>query len=109
MENNDLYNTNILPSAVPQKDGITGGKRERWREIPSFLDKWLLGEQIKELFPHRVREEMEDLAYELKHLGRLNYPIVLDPKKSSFIDVAIHAYLRQRVSIEAPSREGLGV
>jgi len=96
---NDIYGTRPLPSASPQRDGLAGGKREKWREFPN-LGKWLQKEQIKELFPHRVGEEMEDLAYELKHLNRLNYPIVLDPKNSSFIDVAIHAYLRQRLSIE---------
>ena len=94
----DIYITRPLPSASPQKDGLAGGKREKWREFPN-LGKWLPKEQIKELFPHRVGEEMGGLEYELKRFNRLNCPIRLNPQEATFDDVALHALLRQRLSV----------
>jgi len=99
----DIYITRPLPSASPQKDGLAGGKREKWREFPN-LGKWLpkeqiKEEQIKELFPHRVGEEMGGLEYELKRFNRLNCPIRLNPQEATFDDIALHALLRQRLSV----------
>ena len=66
-----------------------------------------LCENLNQISQNRIRNIspglgriMVDLAYELEHVNRLNYPIVLDPKEASFIDVAVHAHLRQRLSTE---------
>lgn len=81
----DSYSTN------PQKNWLVGGNKKEWKHI---LEK--IGQNHVEYTP--TGDIMRNLAYELKHIKRTEFPIYLDPKTASFVDVAIHAKIRQYLS-----------
>ena len=68
---------------------LVGGNNQEWRQV---LKK--IGQNHVECLPH-VGDIMRNLAYELKHIKRTEFPIFLDPKTASFMDVAVHAKIRQ--------------
>ena len=70
---------------------LGGGKTKSWTEIISRLSQ-----DINQDFP--TGKEMVKLEYELKNIKRTEFPIYLDPKTASFIDVGIHAKIRQFLS-----------
>jgi len=90
---NNLNEKNHGSSAL-RNFGAVGGKKS----CENLKEK--IGQKHVEHMSPKVGRIMVDLAYELEHINRLNYPIVLDPKEASFIDVAVHARLRQRLSID---------
>lgn len=81
-------------SSASRNNGEVGGEKKLCENLKKIGQN-----HIKHISPGLGRI-MVDLAYELDHVNRLNYPIVLDPKEASFIDIAVHAHLRQRLSIE---------
>jgi len=71
---------------------LVGGKDQEWKNV---LEK--LGQNYVEHPQPLVNGEvMGDLEY-VKTLNRFDCPIKLDPNTASFIDVGIHAVLRQRL------------
>lgn len=70
---------------------LGGGQTEKWTEIINRL-----GQDINKDFPNG--KEMVKLEYELKNIKRTEFPIYLDPKTASFIEVGIHAKIRQFLS-----------
>lgn len=77
---NDSYN--VDPTNF---NALVGGNNQVWREVLENIRQSHI-----ELFIPPVGEVMRDLAYELKHIKRTEFPIFLDPKTASFMDVAIH-------------------
>ena len=65
-----------------------GGGKQKWKEIIPCLSQ-----NINQDFP--TGKEMVKLEYELKNIKRTEFPIFLDPNTASFIDVGIHAKIRQ--------------
>jgi len=74
-------------------DGAGGGKKEIWK---SKLE--IEGQTHIDPKNTQTLGDMR-LEYDLKQVNRLNCPIVLDPANSTFDDVALHGYLRQRLAI----------
>lgn len=81
----DSYSTNS------NKNRLVGGRKQEWRNV---VDR--IGQNCTEYTP--TGDIMRNLAYELKHIKRTEFPIYLDPRTASFIDVAIHAKIRQYLS-----------
>ena len=79
----------------PLANELEGGQQEKWSQIIQQISHCQ--------FDHRTSptdgEDMGELEYDITKSNRLNCPIVLDPDHSTFEDVALHAYLRQRLSI----------
>jgi len=70
---------------------LVGGTNEKWNTIVSTLGQTL----FKQPNPEQ-KEVMGELEY-VKTLNRFECPITLRSQTASFIDVAIHAILRQRL------------
>ncbi len=76
------------------KDKDVGGNSQEWKEI---LRK--VSQEYKKQSKQKAGINLEDhLDVILKNVNRIDFPIVLDPKISTFDDVAIHGILRQRLS-----------
>jgi hypothetical protein len=71
---------------------LAGGRNQEWKTITNQI-----GQNIEPKKPQLNGENMGELDY-VKNINRLSCPIVLDPEHSTFDDVALHAYLRQRLS-----------
>ena len=69
---------------------LLGGKHREWKLEIADISKKYLKDQIQS-----VGEVMGELKYALKNINRTDFPIFLDPKTASFIDVGIHAKIRQ--------------
>lgn len=83
---NNHYNYNLADNF----NKLAGGNNQVWKQAIENLSQ-----KHVELFIPQVGDLMRDLAYELKHIKRTEFPIFLDPKTASFMDVAIHAKIRQ--------------
>jgi len=81
--NLDSYTTNSIERV--------GGRNQKWNKILSKLGQSLLDQPNPQ-----QGEVMGDLEY-VKTLNRFECPITLSPQTASFIDVGIHAVLRQRL------------
>jgi len=84
---NYSHSTNLL------NDELEGGINQECKSI----DK-IISQRSKQLTSPLFGEEKVKINYDLKKIKRTDFPITLDPKTASFNDVAIHAYLRQRLS-----------
>ena len=83
-------NNNQYDSDPTAHYGAVGGNLKKWKlEIEDISKKYLKG-QIQSF-----GEVMGELKYALKNINRTDFPIFLDPKTASFIDVGIHAKIRQ--------------
>jgi integrase len=71
---------------------LDGGQTEKWKEFITRLSQNHINQQGTPM------GDMGDLEY-VKKINRLNCPIVLDPANSTFDDVALHGYLRQRLAL----------
>lgn len=83
----DLINNHYDSDPTAYHDAV-GGQQEKWKSNILKLGK------IYGNIP-RVGDIMENLVYALKHVNRTKFPIFLDPKTASFIQVAQHAKIRQ--------------
>ena len=71
---------------------LGGGQKEQWKKILKDL-----GQTVEPSTSPADGEDMVNLAYDLKQINRLNFPIHLNPRKASFTEVGFHALLRQRL------------
>ena len=69
----------------------TGGKRKEWNVLIRR------GQNYEQFIP-TIGNVMEDLKQRLKTIKRTDVPMFLDPKTATFLDVAIHAMVRQFLS-----------
>ena len=93
MDINQENNFNNSPNSYltnPQH-GLVGGKNQESKHILQNIGKQL---QNNTKTKGLAMEDQIDII--LKKANRIDFPIQLDPKTSSFIDVALHAILRQR-------------
>jgi len=72
---------------------LLGGRNQEWKIINQII-----GQKSKKQITSIFGEKKVKLDYDLKNIKRTDFPIVLDPKTASFNDVAIHCFLRQRLS-----------
>ena len=82
-ESLDSYSTN--------SQGLVGGKDQEWNILEDVSQNHV--EQPKSPLDG---EDMGELEY-VEKLNRFDCPITLNPKTASFVDVGIHAALRQRL------------
>jgi len=73
---------------------LLGGTNKEWKNIVEKISQ----KKIKHTLHGDI---MRNLAYELKNIKRTEFPIFLDPTKASFVDVGIHAKIRQYLSDSA--------
>jgi integrase len=71
---------------------LGGGQKEKWKKILKDV-----GQTIESSTSPVDGEDMVNLAYDLKRINRLNFPIHLNPQTASFTEVGLHALLRQRL------------
>ncbi len=90
---NNLNQESHESSTFPKPEGEVGGKKEKCKVLKNVSQK-----QIERQTP-LLGEDSVDLAHELKDISRLNCPKILNPKNSTFLDIAMHAKLRQRLSL----------
>jgi hypothetical protein len=90
---NPIYNSNYSGSTNSLNDVLDGGRNQEWKIINQII-----GQKSKKLTSSMFGEKKVKLDYDLKTIKRTDFPIVLDPKTASFNEVAIHAFLRQRLS-----------
>ncbi len=86
------YGNKIL---APYRDGADGGKKDKiWKSKLEIDDQ-------RPKKPTFLTEGMDlrDLDVIIQSINRIDCPITLDPNTASFIDVCIHAKLRQRLQI----------
>lgn len=81
-----------LDSTNSKQYELEGGRKQECK----LLEKE--SQTIEPLTPKQVGEEMVKIEHELKKIKRTDFPIFLDPKTASFLDVAIHAKIRQYLS-----------
>lgn len=82
----------VLDSHSTNSQELEGGKDQEWNILEDVSQN-----HVEQFIPS-VGDVMRDLANELKHIKRTEFPIYLDPKTASFMDVAIHAKIRQYLS-----------
>ena len=82
----DSHSTNLQPSK------LVGGRNQKWNNN-KILNR---GNNIFDHPNPHHGEAMGDLEY-VNTLNRFECPITLNPQNASFIDVGIHAVLRQRL------------
>ena len=88
----DVRYGNVLAS---HRDGVKGGKKEKiWK---SKLE--IEGQRLKEQPFITEGIELRDLDVILKSIKRTEVPYFLDPKTATFIDVGIHAHVRQELGL----------
>ena len=83
----NLHSTNLLNA------GLDGGRNQEWKIINKIISQ-----RSKKPNSPIFEEGKVKLKYDLRKIKRTDFPIILDPKTASFSDVAIHCYLRQRLS-----------
>ena len=87
-----LFNNGANVTVTNFKKELVGGTNQEWKKRIHTI-----GQKINPKNSLLNGENMGELDY-VKHINRLNCPIVLNPENSTFDDVALHAYLRQRLS-----------
>ena len=87
----NLNNYSTYSFTTNSQNELVGGRSQEWKNI---LEK---GSQ-KHVEQTPRGDIMGKLAYELKNIKRTEFPIFLDPKTASFVDVGIHAKIRQYLS-----------
>lgn len=87
-DNNNQYDSD--PTA---HYGAVGGNYKKWKLETEKLSQRFLNVNIPP-----IGEIMGELVYALKNINRTNFPIFLDPKTTSFIQVAQHGKIRQYLS-----------
>jgi len=93
---NQIYKTKCSDSTNSLNDVLDGGRNQEWKIINQII-----GQKSKKPTSSIFGEKKVKLDYDLKNIKRTDFPIILDPKTASFNDVAIHCYLRQRLSQNA--------
>jgi len=83
-EKNNLNGIQI--STLPKNEWV-GDDIQKWKIVIPDIGQNLKNTQIGVI--------MENLAYELKNIKRTDFPIFLNPITASFLDVAVHAKIRQ--------------
>jgi len=79
---------------APNHDGARGGKKETWKK------EMEIGKRLEEQpFITEGVNLREDLDVILKTKKRTEVPYFLDPKTATFIDVGIHAHVRQELGL----------
>ncbi len=90
MKKQDDYLSNHYDSHLTAPNDAVGGNYQKWKlEIEDISKRYVKGN-----IPS-VGEIMGELVYALKHIKRTDFPIFLDPKTASFIQVAQHGKIRQ--------------
>ena len=74
---------------------VTGGANQNCKRKLKKLSQ----RHVEELEPQSDGEGMGELEYVIKHFNRLNCPITLNPKDSTYLDVAVWLYYQKRLSI----------
>jgi len=72
---------------------LVGGKEQEWKNVLEKISQ----SYVKQPKSPLDGEEMGELEH-VKNINRLNCPITLDPKHSTFDDISLHARLRQRLA-----------
>jgi len=90
---NQIYKSKYSDSTNSLNDVLDGGRNQEWKIINQII-----GQKSKKITSSMFGEKKVKLDYDLKKIKRTDFPIVLDPKTASFNDIAIHAFLRQRLS-----------
>jgi len=88
--NHLLFNQDL--NSNPAEIKSAGGIKEKWKNLSR------LGSDIEYLLPFGGIE-LEDLRYVIEKTTRLNCPLTLDPKQSTFLDVALWAHYNLRLSL----------
>jgi len=92
--NNIHHDVRYGNNLASHRDGVKGGKREEiWKS------KLEIGQRLKEHTFLTEGMDLRDLDVIIQNINRIDCPIILDPNTASFIDVGIHAKLRQRLQI----------
>lgn len=85
------FNNNYDADSTANLFDAVGGKKQAWNILVKT------GQIFTKQLP-QVGDIMRDLACELKHIKRTEFPIFLDPKTATFLDVAVHGKIRQYLS-----------
>ena len=100
MENKKLknYNVNTIKDSndtnpINSGNELMGGINQKW----NILEKNGSQNNLDLIIPKCGILLGEYLDVILDKINRIDFPITLDPKNASFIDVAIHGFLRQRL------------
>ncbi len=91
MKKENDYLNNHYDSDPTALHGAVGGNYQKWKLEIEDISKRYLNENI----PPLMEEIMGKLVYALKHVKRTEFPLFLDSKTSSFIQVAKHEKIRQ--------------
>ena len=90
-----FFNTQTVSySTNSNQNELVGGVKENWKQTLEHISQ----QYVEQPNPQNGGEDMGGLTYELKNVKRTNFPIYLDPKTATFIDVGIHAKIRQYLS-----------
>ncbi len=90
-ESIDYFNTKLDSHLTSSKNEMVGGRNQEWKQFISKISQ-------KEIEQTPNGDIMRNLAYALKNIKRTEFPIFLDPQTASFVDVGIHAKIRQYLS-----------
>jgi len=74
---------------------LAGGNKEKCEKIIENIRQ----SHVEQLKPQLDGGDMGELEYVIKHFNRLNCPITLNPRDSTFLDVAVWSYYQKRLSI----------
>jgi integrase len=87
----NLINNSQNSELTNSQKELVGGINQEWKNIIKKISQ----KQVEHALHGDI---MRNLAYELKNIKRTEFPIFLDPKTASFVDVGIHAKIRQYLS-----------
>lgn len=91
----NFFNNGSFSCSPNSKKELVGGINQEWNIIKiEDVSK----NSVEQQDPQLDGEDMGVLAYELKNAKRTDFPIFLDPEEASFIDVGLHAKMRQYLS-----------
>lgn len=83
-------NINFVNDTFPTRSyDLVGGLPQKWRKNLTYLS------QSRRTTLPQVGEIMEALKEQLRQIKIADVPLFLDPQKATFLDVAIHAKIRQ--------------
>jgi len=88
-----FFNTKSDSYSTNSNKVLVGGDRQEWKNVSKIGKNC-----IKHLLPRMDGEEMGELIHALNNCKRTGFPIFLDPKTTSFIEIGIHAKIRQHLS-----------
>jgi len=89
IDENPIKDSNDLKST--KSFDLGGGKTKSWKEI---IDR--LGQSVNQTTPYG--KAMGELEYVVKKIHRSDCPTTLNPKDSTFLDVAVWSYFQRRLS-----------